>query len=134
MQNPHISEKQLIKCFKSKIYVFPSGKDVTIQGYENFALDYLINIENLSENEIIISRKEVPECWYYNESRNKLSRYYIDIYIPSQNRCIEVKSMWTYKQISKNIYPKLYAIKKLGYKCELWIYDEKSKSWQWEII
>ena len=134
MQNPHISEKQLIKCFKSKIYILPSGKKITIQGYENFALDYLINIENLSENEIITSRKEVPECWYYNETRNKLSRYYVDIYIPSQNRCIEVKSTWTYKQISKNIYPKLYAIKKLGYTSELWIYDEKSKSWQCEIV
>jgi hypothetical protein len=48
-QNPYISEKQFSNS--NKIYNFPSGKIIQIQGYENLALDLLI--EKYNDNEII---------------------------------------------------------------------------------
>lgn len=53
------------------------------------------------------------------------SRHYVDIFIPSQNRCIEVKSTWTAKKKKDNIYLKKEAGEKLGYKYDLWIFDQK---------
>ena len=50
---------------------------------------------------------------------------YVDIYIPSQNRCIEVKSTWTAKKNVHNIFLKQYAAKQLGYNYEIWVYDGK---------
>ena len=55
----------------------------------------------------------------------KEHRYYIGIFIPTENRCIEVKSTWTAKINNHNIYLKQEAAKKLGYKYEIWIYNEK---------
>ena len=55
----------------------------------------------------------------------KEHRHYVDIFIPTQNRCIEVKSTWTAKINNHNIYLKQEAAKKLGYKYEIWIYNEK---------
>ena len=50
---------------------------------------------------------------------------YVDIYIPSQNRCIEVKSDWTYNIKTNNIALKQLAAKELGYNYEIWVYDKK---------
>ena len=51
----------------------------------------------------------------------------IDIFIPSQNRCIEVKSTYT-AQVAKEILNiKLEAIKTLNYKVDLWIFDHNGK-------
>ena len=135
MLNPDYAEKISKKCYSSKEYKFPSGKIITIQGYEDLSLNYLINNENILENDIITSRTDVPECWYFDENKEKLRRYYVDIYIPSQNRCIEIKSTWTYvKKVNDNIYPKLNALKNLGYNCELWVYNVKKKIEKCEII
>lgn len=54
---------------------------------------------------------------------------------PLQNRCIEIKSTWTYeKKVNDNIYSKLNALKNLGYKCELWVYNGKKEIEKCEII
>lgn len=94
MQNAKVAEKQLKSLYKTKPYKLPSGKELSVQGYENYAIDRLLNIEEIEEDDILTSRTEVPECWYRDQS-DKLRRYYTDIYIPSQNRCIEVKSKYT---------------------------------------
>jgi hypothetical protein len=52
-------------------------------------------------------------------------RYYVDCFIKSQNRCIEVKSTWTAKKKSKIMYLKQRAVKNDGYLCEIWIFNEK---------
>ena len=53
----------------------------------------------------------------YTDANNKKHRHYVDIYIPSQNRCIEVKSTWTLTK--DNVFLKQEAGKKLGYKYEI---------------
>ena len=66
----------------------------------------------------------MPIIWY-NDETGKKHRHYVDIYIPSQNRCIEIKSIWTAKKNKHNIFLKLNAAKELGYKYEIWVYDNK---------
>jgi len=55
----------------------------------------------------------------------KKHRHYVDIFIPSQNKCIEVKSTWTAEKKKDNIYLKQQAAKELGYKYEIWVYNRK---------
>lgn len=51
----------------------------------------------------------------------KKHRYYVDCFIKSQNRCIEVKSIWTAEKGKDVIFLKQKVLKDAGYKCEIWI-------------
>jgi hypothetical protein len=124
MQNPKFAEEHFKKCFKSKEYVFPSGRIDKIQGYEHYALDFLLNNENINESDIITGCKNVPTIWY-NDETDKKHRHYVDIFIPSQNKCIEVKSTWTAEKKKDCIFLKQNAAKELGYNYEIWVYDGK---------
>jgi hypothetical protein len=127
-QNSEISELILKNSFKTKQYIFPSGKIINYQGYENFAFDELIHIENILEEDILTNRRDVPEIWY-RDKNNKLRRHFVDIYIKSQNRCIEVKSTWTNQEKNNVLEKQLYAIN-LGYKYEIWIFDKNGNKLQ----
>ena len=119
--NPCISEKQFSNS--NKIYNFPSGKSIQIQGYENLALDLLIKKYN--DNEIINRRINMP-CIFF-EHKKKVCRYFPDFYIPKDNLIIEVKSDYTYKKhLIKNIL-KAHAVRKLNYNYEIWIFDKNHK-------
>jgi hypothetical protein len=123
-QVPEIMEKCIKQMYKIKTYIFPSGKTINIQGYENFALDELIiNNNNIIEDDIITGCKNVPTIWY-TDSNNKKRRHYVDIYIPTLNLCIEVKSSWTAKLNNDVIFLKQKAAKELGYNYYIWIYDD----------
>jgi hypothetical protein len=121
-QNTDIMDKSSKAAYKLKEYIFPSGAIVKIQGYENFALDELIINEKIDESDIIIGAKNVPVIWY-NDETGKKHRHYVDIFIPSQNRCIEVKSTWTFTKCG--VLLKQKAAKELGYNYEIWVYDKK---------
>ena len=73
-------------------------------------------------NNIVVGAKNVPKIWY-KDNNNKLHRHYVDIFIPSKNLCIEVKSIWTVKKA--NVFLKQDAGKELGYNYEIWVYDSK---------
>lgn len=119
-QNAEIAEKASNNGYKIKKYELPSGKIIKCQGYEPFALRDLIAL-NINEDDIVNEKPKVPEIWFNNN--NKEHRYYVDIYIPSQNKCIEVKSIYTYKKYKQINLLKRDAAKKLGYSFEFWIYD-----------
>jgi hypothetical protein len=123
-QNGEIMEKNINSSFTKKEYIFPSGNIIKIQGYEHFALNELIINENIEETDIITGVKNVPTIWYHDEN-GKQRRHYVDIFIPSQNRCIEVKSEWTYQLQINTILLKQEAAKELGYTYEIWIFDKK---------
>lgn len=122
-QNKDIMEKMTKHMYKSKEYVMPSGKIIKIQGYEHLALDELLKKENINEEEIITGCTNVPTIWYEDETGKK-HRHFVDIFIPIQNRCIEVKSTWTAKLHKDIIFLKQDAGKKLGYKYEIWVYSK----------
>ena len=83
---------------------------------------YLIEKEKIDENDIFVGCKNVPEIWY-NDKTGKKHRHYVDIFIKSQNRCIEIKSSWTVKK--ENVFLKQNAAKEIGIIYEIWVYNEK---------
>jgi hypothetical protein len=122
-QNPEISEKASHNSYLIKDFIFPSGKITKCQGYEPFALNDIIK-NNIEECDIITGNKNVPTIWY-NDENEKKHRHYVDIFIPSQNKCIEVKSTRTINYIHSNIFLKQKAAQDLGYNYEIWVYDKK---------
>ena len=125
-QNSDILDKMTKNMYKSKDYILPSGNILQIQGYENYALDYLLQTETICQDDIITGCKNVPTIWYIDIDGKK-RRHFVDIFIPSQNRCIEVKSTWTAHINKHTIFLKQLAAKELGYKYEIWVYNEKGQ-------
>jgi len=124
-QNAEVSENMIKHAYNKKQYKLPSGKIILLQGYENFMLDYLLLVENIDENDIITNRTDVPEIWYLDKN-GKNRRHYVDFYITSQNKCIEVKSNWT-NQSKNNVTEKQEYAKKMGLLYEIWIFDKNGK-------
>ena len=125
-QNAEVAEKSAKNAYKSKEYIFPSGKIERIQGYEHYMLNELLQQENILETDIIVSRKDVPTIWY-EDANGKKHRYFVDCFIKSQNRCIESKSTWTAQKKKDYIFLKQQALKNAGYKCEIWVYNSKGE-------
>jgi hypothetical protein len=125
-QNPDILEKMTKNMYKSKEYIMPSGNILQIQGYEHYALDYLLQTEMVCEDDIVTGCKNVPTIWYIDIDGKK-RRHFVDIFIHNQNRCIEVKSTWTAHINKHTIFLKQLAAKELGYNYEIWVYNEKGQ-------
>jgi len=127
MQNPEIFEKQQIAGFKLRPFTFPSGRIALTRGYEPYALSDLLK-EGFHEDQLFTSQKDMhnlhmPELWYTFEEGPHL--YNPDIYIPSQNLIIEVKSFRTLSsELSRNI-EKMKAVLNNNLKFELRVYDDK---------
>lgn len=126
MQNAEYANKVKKHAYLYKSYIFPSGNVVEVQGYEPYALDELLQKECIPEENIIVGTTNVPEIWYL-DSGGKKHRYYVDIFILSQNRMIEVKSDYTFKVDNDIILLKQQACKDAGYSCEIWIYNSKGE-------
>ncbi len=125
MQHPDILEKAIRGSYRSKIYTFPSGKEEWVQGYEPFCIDYLLKDELITEDRIFVGTKNMPLILYPNPYTNKTSRYFPDIYIPSENRLIEVKSPYTYKKDLDMNYAKWEAAVNAGFNFYVYIYSGK---------
>ena len=97
MHHTKIFERTMKRRFRRKCYVWESG-DITknLQGYEPKALDILEN-KGYTKKDIITDVKLMPKIWYYTSDKKK-HRYFPDIWIPIENKIIEVKSNWTYNQ------------------------------------
>ena len=122
-QCQQIYEKMNKNSYYRKDYVLPSGIKIQIQGYEHYALDELFK-ENFAENDVVTGCKNVPTIWYIDKNNTK-HRHFVDIFIPSKNKCIEVKSTWTFTKQKDIIFLKQIAAKDLGYLYEIWVYDNK---------
>lgn len=124
MQNGEILKKQQQSSYKYKEYSLPDGKTIDVQGYEHYILNYLFE-NNYNQNEIITGIDKVPNIKYMFE--NKEHVYFCDIFIPKENKIIEVKSKYTYeKELERNILKKEACIRD-GYDFKFYMYDEKSK-------
>lgn len=115
----------LQNAYNKKQYTLPSGKVIYIQGYENFMLDYLLSVQKIHEDDIVTKRNDVPEIWL-NDKNGKRRRHYVDFYIKSQNRCVEVKSRFT-NQEKNNVFEKQKAAKDLGLRYEIWIFNKSGE-------
>lgn len=121
MEVASIYKKASENRYLKKDYIFPSGKIVKVQGYEPYAIDFLLN--DYPESDIITDAEDMPFISY--EQEGKIHRYYPDIYIKSENKIIEVKSVYTIKDnIKKNIL-KYKAVISAGFKFECWIINNR---------
>lgn len=124
--NKLASENASKNNYKTKTFITPSGNKILCQGYEPFALNYLLNSLKIDENNIVTKRSSVPEIWY-NGLDEKQHRHYVDIFIPTENLCIEVKSIWTATKKQDCIFLKQQSAKELGYRYEIWVYRENGE-------
>lgn len=86
----------------------------------------LINVYLVNENDIVVGCKNVPTIWYTTDDGIK-HRHYVDIFIPTQNRCIEVKGEWFYRRDKNILKLKKQEAENLGYKYEIWVYNKKGE-------
>ena len=122
-QNKEVQAKSEASCYKFKEYIMPSGKIVKIQGYENVALDELV--QKYEEDDICVGRANIPTVEYYIDETKHV--YFPDFFIKSENKIIEVKSEWTIKLARGNVEEKALATVKAGYKYEIWLYNDKKE-------
>jgi hypothetical protein len=120
-QNTDVQIKSESNSYNYKDYMMPSGTIVRYQGYENVALDELIQL--YEEEEISIGRSNIPSIDYYVGDVKHV--YFPDFFIKHENKIIEVKSEWTIQLRRGNVEEKALATKKAGYKYEIWVYNDK---------
>jgi hypothetical protein len=120
-QNKEVQIKSEATSFAYKDYMMPSGTIVKYQGYEDAALDELVQL--YEEKDIRIGRSDVPSVNYHIGEKKHV--YFPDFFIPRENKIIEVKSEWTIKLIRGNVEEKAAATVKAGYKYEIWVYNNK---------
>jgi hypothetical protein len=95
MQVAEYLDKAQKKRFKRKLYTFPSGRVEAVMGYEPQCIDLLLR-EGCYEDDIVVGNTNVPRIMYYVEGDPRPHRYYMDIYVKSEDRAIEVKCGYTY--------------------------------------
>ena len=107
---------------RKKPYELPSGKVVQLQGYENYALDILL--QDYDEEDIVVDdRIGIPTILYKFEGERH--KFYPDFYIPSENKIIEIKSSYTYDKFKEKNEAKLEWTPIRGYNIEYWIIGKK---------
>jgi hypothetical protein len=119
-QNPGVQAKAEHTSFQHRDYTMPSGKIVKIQGYEDKALDELL--ECFVEEDIIVGRGNVPTIHYTcKEGTERV--YFPDFHILSMNTILEIKSEWTLTLKTCRLDEKAEAVKEARYNYEVWVYD-----------
>jgi len=120
-QNKEVQAKSEASSYKFRDYMMPSGNIVKVQGYENVALDELV--QKYEEDDILVGRSIIPTIDYYiNDTKHV---YFPDFMIKSENKIIEIKSEWTIQLKRGNVEEKALATIKAGYKYEIWVYNDK---------
>lgn len=96
MQCPELFRRAQQASFQRRAYVSPDGERFMILGYEDAALNDLFRHEGV---EILYAGEDprIPIYTYLDED-GKTHKYYPDIYIPRENRVIEVKSIYVYNR------------------------------------
>jgi hypothetical protein len=122
-EKKEIIKKQLSTGYKNKDYILPSGNIIKVQGYEHWALDELLEIYN-EEDVITCGQMPIIIPYIFN---NKNKNYFPDIFIPKENKIIEIKSTWTYEKDKEQNSAKFEATKNAGYIFECWVYNKNKE-------
>ena len=128
-QNKDVQAKSEATAFSYKEYMMPSGNIVKYQGYEDIALDELVQI--YEEEDILVGRSAIPTIDYYIGDTKHV--YFPDFMIKSENKIIEIKSEWTIQLKRGNVEEKALATIKAGYKYEIWVYNVKKVKVQTKV-
>jgi len=121
-KNPEFADYMFSRRHNYKDFVFPSGRIIRVQGYENIALNELLG--KYLEEDIFVGvkeiRNEIGEIWYSKEGKSH--KYFPDIFIKSINTIFEVKSNFTFSQKREINFLKRDACLKKGINFEFLIY------------
>jgi hypothetical protein len=125
MQNGKIFSLQKKSSYSKRPHTLPSGKIVEIMGYEDRCLDLLL--ETYSESDLLVEDTHMPVIMYSNpEKGGRQSRYYADIFIPSEKVVVEVKSEYTLKkELTQNL-AKFQATVEQGFELHLYVFGRKT--------
>ena len=121
-QDPGVHDKIVKSARRRKVYTLPSGKQVVVQGYEPFALDLLLT--QYSEELIYIGTDKKPRI-QYTDRTGAVHYYFPDIFIPTENLIIEVKSKWTYYSALETNFLKRDACCAAGYQFKFMVFNER---------
>ena len=129
-KDPVIFERIMNAVYRRKEYSLPSGKIVSLQGYEPSAIDYLLDqkvdkfLDRKIEEDDLSFGKDVPSFNYIDE--DGVDRvYHPDFAIGRM--IIEVKGDWTlHSQKEKNI-KKFQAVNRKGYQMRLLLLYENGE-------
>jgi hypothetical protein len=119
-----------------KDYQLPSGKTIGVRGHEPLALRILFKELKYQESDAMIHddySDYAIEVFEFVNTNMHTTKYYPDIYIPKENKIIEVKSQWwwdgygaaKYKSRLENNLRKRQAVLDKGYAYEVWIFENK---------
>ncbi len=110
-QDNELARKRLRNNFQKKIYKLPSGKEISLMGYEPNFLDYVFENKLFSEENINYNPNRIK---YIQD--NKKHYYFPDFYIKPLNLIVEIKSTYILnKQGRKNVEAKKTATIESGY-------------------
>jgi hypothetical protein len=130
---PDAKQKSAVSNSKGREFTLTSGKIIRVRGYEDKVLTILLS--TYSEQELIIDDRlleyNIPIFRYVNVNQHT-ALYYPDIYIPKENKIIEVKSRWwcdghgsvNYKSRLTNNLKKRQAVLDQGFNYELWLFED----------
>ena len=96
MQCPELFRKAQASSFCRKPYVSPDGKTFMVLGYEGVAIDDILKQEGV-KTFYAGEDVEIP-VFQYTGDDDKTHFYYPDVYIPDENRVIEIKSVYVYNR------------------------------------
>jgi hypothetical protein len=116
-----ILKKSKMSSYLTKKFIFPSGRIEEVQGAEPLALKKLLDIYH--ESEILVG-DSAPIINYYDRKKDR--KHYPDIFIPKENRIIEVKTTFTLIK-TKSLMEKMYAATDGGYEYEIWVFDKNKE-------
>jgi hypothetical protein len=120
-QNQEIMERAQKNAKKIKEFRMPSGDIRKVQGYEPLALNRLVN--DYTEDQIKTGCGNVPRIQYTVGGKKRY--HFPDIWIPHENKIIEVKSTWTVKCKKDSVFIKKNAAEQQGFVYEIWCFDKK---------
>ncbi|BAU80161.1 MutH/Vsr/archaeal HJR-like endonuclease [Tokyovirus A1] len=130
-QNPEVARKILKSSFRKKEFLMPSGTPFICQGFEPLALQLLLD-EGIDEQGILSPSEQDIKILYNFQGKSHM--YHPDIFIPSKNLLVEVKSSWTFggcggkkKDEAEKTLKKLAACREQGYNTRLYIFCKNNK-------
>lgn len=116
----------MVPTAKYKDYVFPSGRTVKFQGFEDLAINWLLKTHD--EDDIVIGRKEIHDCIgqiFYIGLDGREHEYFPDIYVKSENKLIDAKCQFTYDAHKDVNELKRRACLEKGFKFEFMIMNRR---------
>jgi hypothetical protein len=131
---PDVRKKSAIGNSVGREFTLPSGKIIRVRGYEDVTIIKLL--DQYAENELVVddtlSKYNLP-IFKYSDNRKHILRYYPDIYIPKENKIIEVKGRWWWDgnglekytdRLKKNL-KKRHSVLNAGYQYEVWLFEDR---------